>query len=221
MYKNVHPRQLKFQALIAKSFLSVFKKWYRDMTEKSLEINESRNAVVLVVAHCILNRSTRWWQKGQSAERNFGPVNEITRFLSDNKIGAFQLPCPEYTFLGNPRPPATKDKYKNLQGFKEHCEHLAAESVNHLRLLVEKGLEPKIVFLAVVGIERSPCCGVNCTPRSIDGETRYKKEKGLFLEALFEELKKLGYTIPVVGLDLHQPEDACRKLTVLLKKCAK
>ncbi len=188
------------------------------MSERSLETNESRDAIVLVVAHCVLNQSTRWWQKGQNVKRNLGPVYEILRFLSEEKIGVFQLPCPEYTFLGNPRPPATKDYYKNLRGFKEHCEQLAVDSAKHLSLLVEKGREPKTVLLAVVGIERSPCCGVNCTPRNIGGETKYEKEKGLFLEALFEELKKFGHTIPMVGLDMHQPDDVCRKLAALLKR---
>ncbi|MBS7615044.1 DUF523 domain-containing protein [Candidatus Bathyarchaeota archaeon] len=187
------------------------------MSERSLENKEPRSIMVLVVAHCVLNRTTRWWQKGQDVERNMGPVCEILRFLSKNKIGVFQLPCPEYMFLGNPRPPATKDDYKNLQGFKEHCEQLAVDSAKHLRLLVKKGREPKTVLLAIVGIERSPCCGVSCTPRKFDGETKYKNEKGLFFEALFEELKKLGCTIPMIGLDMHQPDDVCRKLAVLLK----
>jgi len=129
-------------------------------------------------------------------------------FLVREQNWSFQLLCPEYTFLGNPHPPATKDDYKNLQGFKEHCEQLAVNSAKNLRLLVEKGREPKTVLLAIVGIERSPCCGVNCTPRNIGGKTRCKEEKRLFLDALFEELKKLGYTVSVVGLDMYKPDDA-------------
>jgi predicted secreted protein len=180
---------------------------------KAKVINET---LVLVVAHCILNRSTRWWQNGQPPERNQGPVNQILQFLSDNKIGAIQLPCPEFSFLGNPRPPATKDDYESLSGFREHCERLAKNSAMNLKTLIEMGRNPKTVTLSVVGVERSPSCGVECTPRKMNGKTKYVEEKGIFFEALEKEMKELDLTVPMLGLDMHQPENLCCRLTELL-----
>jgi predicted secreted protein len=190
------------------------------MQEKDINAYGTNETIVLIVAHCILNQSTRWWQKGQPVERNQGPVNQILQFMSDNKIGAVQLPCPEFTFLGNPRSPATKDDYESLSGFKEHCRRLAMDSSRNLKSLIEMGRDPKIAVLAIIGVERSPSCGVKYTPRKVDGKTKYVEEKGIFFEALDKEMKNLGFKVPIIGLDMHQPEDLCRKLSELMRKAA-
>lgn len=171
---------------------------------------------VLVLSHCILNRATRWWQEGKSLQRNRGPVSPVVGFLARRKIGAVQLPCPEFTFFGNPRPPATKGEYESLPGFRRHCGNLARESAKNLKTLIAKGTGPKIRVLAVVGIERSPSCGVEYVPRTVDGETRYVGEKGFFLELLERELERVEITVPFVGVDLHEPDNFCKKLDELL-----
>jgi len=187
------------------------------MPEKTPEASGPNEAMVLVVAHCVLNRSTRWWQKGQPIERNQGPADQTLQFLSENKVGVVQLPCPEFTFLGNPRSPATKDDYESLPGFKEHCERLALDSAKQLKTLVEMGRNPRITVLAVVGVERSPSCGIESSPRRVKGTVIYVKEKGLFFESLEKEINDLGLRIPMLEMNLHQPDELCRKLTELLK----
>ena len=188
----------------------------RKMAREAKRGDDAEEVRVLVVSHCILNLSTRWWQEGRPLEKNRGPVSPVVEFLSARKIGAVQLPCPEFTFLGNPRPPATKDQYESLPGFQRHCESLAKESVRNLKTLVTRAVKPKIRVLAVVGIERSPSCGVECVPRTVDGEIRYVGEKGFFLGVLERELEKLGLSVPFVGVDLHRPDDFCKKLDELL-----
>ncbi len=184
-------------------------------TRKSNKVKEVK---VLVLSHCILNQATRWWQKGKQIERNQGPVDQILEFLSANKIGAVQLPCPEFGFFGNPRPPATKDEYESLPKFRAHCESLAKESAQHLKTLVIGAKYPTIKILAVAGVERSPSCGVNCTPRRVSGKTRHLDEKGLFIEFLDGEMRNHDLKIPVIGLDMKRPGDFCRKLANLLNK---
>ncbi|MCW4020301.1 MAG: hypothetical protein NWF14_03615 [Candidatus Bathyarchaeota archaeon] len=171
---------------------------------------------VLVLAHCVLNRGTRWWQKGRAVCKSRGPVRQVLEFLKARKIGAVQLPCPEFTFCGNPRPPRTKDEYGSLPGFRSHCERLAEDSAHHLQSLIVLARNPKIRVLAVVGVERSPTCGVRCTPRTVDGEIEYVEERGLFLEMLENELSSLGLEMPVMGLDMSKPADFCRRLRGLL-----
>jgi len=171
---------------------------------------------VLVLSHCILNRATRWWQEGKSLKRNRGPVSPVVRFLSGRKIGLVQLPCPEFTFFGNPRPPATKGEYESLPGFRIHCENLARESAKNLKTLVTKGAGPKIRVVAVVGIERSPSCGVEYVPRTVNGEIRYVGEKGFFLEVLERKLERLEMILPFVGVDLHRLDAFYKKLDELL-----
>jgi predicted secreted protein len=191
------------------------------VAERGIKAKAINETFVLVVAHCILNRSTRWWQNGQPLERNQGPVSQILQFLSGNKIGVVQLPCPEFTFLGNPRSPATKDDYESLSGFREHCKRLANDSAIHIKRLTEMGRNPKIVVLAVAGVERSPSCGVECTPRKTNGKVKYVEERGIFFELLEKEMEDLNFTVPILGLNTHQPENLCCRLTELLGKTPK
>ncbi|MEM2639471.1 MAG: hypothetical protein QW113_05585, partial [Candidatus Bathyarchaeia archaeon] len=82
----------------------------------------SFSSKVLVLSHCLLNKSTRWWQDGKPIERNIGLAAELVEFSLRHNVGVFQMPCPEFTFCGNPRPSRTKDEYEALPGFKEHCD---------------------------------------------------------------------------------------------------
>ena len=171
------------------------------------EMTESDELRVIVLSHCILNRSTRWWQNGKSTRNNRGLTIQILNLLSRLEIGVIQLPCPEFTFCGNPRPPRTRDEYASLPGFQQHCANLADEASRYLRDLIEKAQKPPIRILAIVGVERSPTCGVKCTPIGKGGSKRYIEEKGIFIEMLMERLEEEGLKIPVVGVDLDKPEE--------------
>lgn len=85
-----------------------------------------------------------------------------------------------------------------------------------MKTLVTKGAKPKIRVVAVVGIERSPSCGVEYVPRTVDGEIRYVGEKGFLLGVLERELERMKMIIPFVGLDLHRPDAFCKKLDELV-----
>ncbi|MEM3041810.1 MAG: hypothetical protein QXG97_07305, partial [Nitrososphaerota archaeon] len=150
--------------------------------------------------------ATRWRKKGQQP-RAEGPVKEILNYLSAHKIGVIQLPCPEVTFSGNPRPPRTKDEYERLPGFSLHCERLAKTSAEYLKALTAMFREPRIQILAIVGIVHSPTCGVRSAPRGIGGKAEYVEEKGLFFEILEKELRNLGLKIPFIEIDLDRPAD--------------
>jgi len=182
--------------------------------------DEVEEAKILVLSHCILNRATRWWQNEKTSRKNQGPVSQVLAFLSTHKIGAVQLPCPEFTFCGNPRPPRTKDEYEDLPGFRLHCEKLAKNSAQYLKTLITMGVNQKIRVLAIVGVECSPTCGVKYTPRIIEDEAKYVEEKGLFLEILEKELMKLGLEIPFIGVNLHKPEEIIKRLNDFSKRRA-
>ncbi|MCW4026073.1 MAG: hypothetical protein NWE76_01150 [Candidatus Bathyarchaeota archaeon] len=188
----------------------------REMEPEGRRDNEVGQVTVLVLSHCILNRATRWWKNGRSIEMNSGPVGEVLGFLSARRIGAIQMPCPEFTFLGNPRPPATKDEYAALPGFQRHCESLARDVAQGLKASDTLSRKPKIKILGIVGVRRSPSCSVECAPRRIGDSTRYLKEKGLFLEILEKELARLDLRVPFVEVDLDRPERFCQSLDELL-----
>lgn len=162
---------------------------------------------ILVLSHCILNRATRWWQKGKPLGDNRGLNLQILSLLSELKIGVIQLPCPEFTFCGNPRPPRTRDEYLSLPRFQQHCKRLADETSKYLKSIIENAREPSVKILAIVGVERSPTCGVKCTSTGRGVNKRYVEEKGIFIELLGESLRKRGLEIPFIGVDLDKPEE--------------
>ncbi|MEM2111007.1 MAG: hypothetical protein QXX08_03910 [Candidatus Bathyarchaeia archaeon] len=177
---------------------------------------KAREEKIVVLAHCVLNQSTRWWQN-EKKPRAKGPVMEVLEALSKLNIGAVQLPCPEFTFCGNPRPPRTKDEYERLPGFRLHCEDLAKASAKNLKTLTDMGRKPKVHILAVVGVTHSPTCGVKCTPRMLDGKVEYIDEKGLFIEILEREMEKLGLRTAFIEFDFHTPENLCENLYKIMK----
>jgi len=178
---------------------------------------EQEELRILVLSHCILNRATRWWQKGKPIQENQGINSQILSLLSDLKIGLIQLPCPEFTFCGNPRPPRTRDEYLSLPGFHQHCKELADEAAEYLKSILEKAREPSVRILAIVGVERSPTCSVRRTPIGSGSNKRYVEGKGIFIELLNESLRNRGLEIPFIGIDLDKPEEFAEAIRELMK----
>jgi len=172
---------------------------------------------VLVLSHCILNRATRWWWRGKPVDNNLGMSIHILEYLSRLKIGVIQLPCPEFTFCGNPRPPRTRDEYLSLPGFQKHCMRLADETAEYLRNLIDNAREPPIRILAVLGVERSPTCGVKYTPVGMGAKKRYVEKRGVFIELLIRSLRKMDLRIPAIGVDLEKPEELPRIIEKVMK----
>lgn len=160
---------------------------------------------VLVVSHCLLNKSTRWWRDDKPIERNRGLAAQLIEFVSNHGIGIIQLPCPEFTFCGNPRPPRTKDEYETLNGFIEHCSKLAKLSVEQIESLVSMSQKPRIEILAVVGVKGSPSCAVNSAPRKVNAN-KYVEEEGIFLGLLRKEMRKKGLSPSFIEFDFDEPE---------------
>ena len=113
-----------------------------------------------------------------------GLATEVIRFALKHNLGIIQMPCPEFTFCGNPRPSRTKDEYEMLPGFREHCEELAKVVVKQLKMLTIMGEEPRIQILAVIGVKRSPSCAVNSALRRINDKILHTRERGIFIEIL-------------------------------------
>lgn len=169
---------------------------------------------VLVLSHCLLNKGTRWWQEGKPPERNIGLAREIIEYALRHNIGLVQMPCPEFTFLGNPRPSRTKDEYEALEGFREHCEKLARAVAEQVRSLITMSRNPSIQIVAIVGVKRSPSCAVR-SAISKRPETPNQCGKGIFIEALEKEVN-LCQRIPFIEFDFDDPGEAIRALEVLI-----
>lgn len=171
---------------------------------------------VLVVSHCLLNKSVRWWQEGKPPERNIGLSSEIVQYALRRNIGLIQMPCPEFTFCGNPRPSRTKDDYERLEGFKEHCEKLAKSFAEQIIKLITMSRIPQIHIIAVVGIKRSPSCAVNSAMAVRNGKLN-QNEKGIFIEFLERELRPYyQHMPPFLEYDFDDPAGIIEKLEKLV-----
>ena len=173
---------------------------------------------IIVLSHCILNRATRWWQRGKPLDDSRGMASQILELLSGLQIGVIQMPCPEFTFCGNPRPPRTMDEYLSLPGFRDHCARLADETAEYLKSLIENAREPRIRILAILGVERSPTCCVEYAPVGDGAEKRYEKRRGIFIDLLVKSLRDRGIEVPVIGVDLNRPEESASMILDLISR---
>jgi len=169
-----------------------------------------------VLAHCLLNKSTRWWQDGKSIERNMGLVEQVVSFALKNKIGIVQMPCPEFTFCGNPRPPRTKDEYEALPGFKEHCRKIADLVAEQLKILTSMSRKPRIRILAVIGIKNSPSCATNSVLRKINDKIQCSREKGVFIEILEKKMLKFGLKPLFLEFNFDRPSEIVKELNKII-----
>ncbi|MBS4538762.1 hypothetical protein GOQ27_09820 [Clostridium sp. D2Q-11] len=108
-----------------------------------------RKKQIIYIAHCVLNQNSviREWERAQ------GAFNDIIRVIIDNNISIIQLPCPEFTFLGEDRPPKTKEEYDTPE-YREICTNLASKVVNQMK----EYLNHEYKIIGILGIMGSPSC---------------------------------------------------------------
>jgi predicted secreted protein len=172
-----------------------------------------RREKVAFVCHCILNQSTRaWWGTG-GARREKGMVSDVVGTLMSHGVGAVQMDCPEFGLHGNPRPPRTRDEYDTPE-FRRRCREIVTSVCDAIEGLKEKERDPEVEIVAVVGVENSPSCGVEWTTRTIDGESRASRGRGLLIEAVEEEMRRRGLDVPLIGVSMKEDEreDGLRRL---------
>jgi len=65
--------------------------------------------------------------------------------------------------------------------------------------------------LGIVGVDRSPCCGVNTT----SDQDRELPGRGVFIASLRAALESAGLTVPVIGIKPSAPEALDRVRSLL------
>ena len=70
----------------------------------------SRDRAV-ILAHCIMNQSTRASWEGGGASSTESEIEKIITPLLEYGVGIIQMDCPEQSLYGNPRPPMSRDDY--------------------------------------------------------------------------------------------------------------
>lgn len=157
-----------------------------------------RGKRLVVLAHCILNQNSvvRGWARAR------GSFSNVVKGFLDREVGIFQLPCPEFTYLGEARPPMTREEYDTPE-YRAHCRHLLEPVAKQLGEYVSNGYE----IIGVVGIEESPSCDV-------------LGRRGVFMEVLLDLLGTRGFRVPLheVPVDYGQDEEADWQFPVSLRR---
>jgi len=161
---------------------------------------DSRSKRIVLVAHCVLNQNSI-----SDGTADFpGSISEIVRFLVQAGVGIIQMPCPEILCLGLDRGdvhggerPVIVENTRIRQALKNPSAVRKIKSlVNQLVFQIEQYQRNGFTVLGIIGIDRSPSCGVNTTSmnnQEVEGE-------GVFVEALRGELEKRNIHIDIVGI---------------------
>ena len=133
---------------------------------------------ITVLAHCLLNPSTRVKGLRPVPFRPEGPL--------------IQLPCPEALYLGLDRWASTRNQL-DVPEFRRFCRSLIVHYADLLEMLARQGKRLKIV-----GVAGSPSCGVDTTStgyaggRVCESEHEHVTGKGIFMEEFMAELERRG-----------------------------
>ena len=136
----------------------------------------------------------------------------------DAEVGVVQLPCPELCCLGLDRGdergaerPVTAENTRIRRELQrgEPARRLEA-LVGYTMYQIEEYRRHGFEILGIVGVNRSPSCGVETTSDN-DAEI---PGMGLFMGHLAERLAEAGASVPMLGL--KATDDAASRLKALL-----
>ncbi|MGL5149710.1 MAG: hypothetical protein ACRC7N_03940 [Clostridium sp.] len=156
-----------------------------------------RNRYFAVVAHCLINPSTRVHALGKRYEL----AETLCKLFLSKHISIIQLPCPEFTAMGYMRNPQGRQQYDNVF-FRKHCKKALESYIDMIKELTDNGNTP----LCFIGIQGSPTCCINWGKHKIN---KYKTESinevegdstiglnGIMTEVLKEMMQNVGINIP-------------------------
>jgi predicted secreted protein len=177
---------------------------------------DARSRKLVLVAHCILNQNAI----SDGTADYPGADAGLVQHLLGAGVGILQLPCPELTCLGLDRGDRRGGERPVLEEntrIREAMGHAAptrvlAQLVEQVVFQVEEYRKYGFTVLGLIGIDRSPSCGVNTTSR-LDQE---EPGRGVFMEALQDALSVRGLQVPMIGIKTSQPTQALQRIDELL-----
>lgn len=173
------------------------------MIDRFPAFDDARSRKVIFVAHCLINQNARC---NGSAETP-AAVRKIPEYLLANNISIAQIPCPELGCLGLGREGLIYDQL-STPGSRRYLKNLARDITYQACQYLKHGFSVP----AVLGIDCSPSCGVNC--HAYNGA---KPGKGAFMEELTEEFGIAGLEIPLIGVEDSNPDKAVDEIKALDK----
>jgi len=188
----------------------------RKTVEEEAMFTDTRSKTIVFVAHCILNQNSI----SDGTAEYPGSIKEIMELLIKSDVGIVQMPCPELMCLGLDREnrnekvlPVLEDNTRiRMLMEKESSAGKIRHLVQDLLFQISEYKKYGFEIRGIVGINRSPSCGVNTTSK----DNQEVKGEGVFIGALRNELNKKGVQIKIVGIKAFEPEKALETIQELL-----
>ncbi|NUU62215.1 CD3072 family TudS-related putative desulfidase [Paenibacillus agri] len=108
-----------------------------------------RSKRIVVASHCVINQNA----VVEGEARSPGVMKAAVDWTYEQGYGMFQLPCPEFTFLGPERPPMTVEEYDTPE-FRAHNRKILLPVVEQLKTYQDHGY----TIVGGLGISGSPSC---------------------------------------------------------------
>lgn len=182
---------------------------------------DGRSKKVVFLAHCILNQNAA----PDTCAVYPAAFKEVIGVFLNADVSIKQMLCPELLYFGlDRRPPEdwditaeemdtrVREIFSDDDGM-EVCEQLAAASVYQVKEYLKNGID----VLGIIGVNRTPTCGVETTWS--DG--REENGQGVFIDVLSRALSVEGINIPIKGISLEKPEEAVSICENLLQDYSK
>ena len=179
---------------------------------------DARSRKVVLVSHCILNQNSI-----SDGTADYPAADQsIVKLLLEANIGIIQMPCPELLSLGldrgdkcgAERPVVVENTRIRHSLEKAESAKVLNNLVNQLVFQIAEYLHHGFKVLGIIGINRSPSCGVDTTSdydREVDGQ-------GVFIARLKEELTRRNIMLDIVGIKALEAEESLATVEDLLAK---
>ena len=179
---------------------------------------DNRSRKLIVVAHCLLNQNSI-----SDGTADFpSQFDEVVELLMENEVGLIQLPCPELSCLGLARQdPAGAQRDLLSENTRIRGLMTEPQNISKLRAKAEDVVEQLEEYrrygfevLGLVGINRSPSCGVETTTQN----AREEQGPGVFIEVLKETLRQKGIALEMIGVKTSQAGESVARVKALLER---
>ncbi|CAG8999046.1 MAG: hypothetical protein CENE_01010 [Candidatus Celerinatantimonas neptuna] len=179
---------------------------------------DNRSKKLVLVSHCLLNQNSI----SDGTADYAGTFTDIINKLVEKNVGIIQMPCPELLCLGLDRGDISGCKRRVLEENSRIRQQLLTESsqktiktiVDNVFFQVNEYLKNGFTIHGVIGVNRSPSCGINTT--SVDNEEI--NGEGVFIQQLLEKFEQKGINLPMVGVKTTMQEKAIKAVESLLNE---
>lgn len=167
-----------------------------------------RSKKIIFVSHCTLNQNSI-----SDGTADYPGTNEgVLKLLMQSGAGIVQLPCPELMCLGLDRGDIHGGEREvvaensRIRGQLERPESMERMDrlTEQVTYQMEEYLKNGFTILGIIGINRSPSCGVETTSRN----DREVAGEGVFMEALRKAMERKGLHIPMIGIKATETDCA-------------